>query len=542
MSESPQTFVAPLHVQSGAWWASSHGNARRTALGATATVVLLAMISWLIWISPTENPVRTAVQEVVGASPAQVATLKQDRSALLDQLVAAKEQLAESKTQLADVQQQAWTSEGQLTDAQARLASAQDALRDAEAATGGGGGSATGGGAGSSAAGGSGTGGGGGGSAAVSPGTSGDAGAGNGGGGQGSGGGAGAGDGDGTGGGSGGGSGGGATGPVPIQAPSLAEIVSPESRYFGLYTTQSPFSWSEFDDVSTKVGAQPNMAGYFQGFDQEFNATAVNRSWAKGDLPFLTWESRPIAAGNDAVVDPDYELSKIIDGDFDAYLTRWADALVANGLPMAIRLDHEMNGNWYPWAEGVNGNEKTEYVQMWQHVHDLFEARGANELVAWVWAPTRVEGVPTKNRSLEYTASLYPGDDYVDWVGMTGYLRNSPETPQSGDFRGTFGKTLDQLRQITTKPIVLAEMGAAELGTTGQAQKPRWIDSLFDELALPENDDIVGFSWFNLTATTVSSGSYLTNDWRIVSRRDSLEAFRTGIARTDTGFALRSSP
>jgi hypothetical protein len=525
LSESSQTFVAPLHVQSGAWWASSHGNARRTALGATAAVVLLAMISWLIWISPTDNPVRTAVQEAVGTSPAQVTTLKEDRSALLDQLVAAKQQLAASKTQLADVQQQAWTSEGQLTDAQARLASAQDALRDAQAATGGG--SSAGTGAGSSGSGGSG------GSAAVVPRQQGGAGSGSGSGGNG----------NGNGNGSGGtGTDGGSTGPAPITAPSLADIISPESRYFGLYTTQSPFSWSEFDDVSTKVGAQPNMAGYFQGFDQEFNATAVNRSWAKGDLPFLTWESRPIGAANDAVVDPDYELEKIIDGDFDAYLTRWADALVANGLPLAIRLDHEMNGNWYPWTEGVNGNETGEYVEMWQHVHDLFEARGANELVAWVWAPTRVEGVPMKNRSVEYTASLYPGDDYVDWVGMTGYLRNSVETPQSGDFDGTFGKTLAQLRQITSKPIILAEMGAAELGTTKDAQKPKWIDSLFAELARPENDDIIGFSWFNLTATTVSSGSYLTNDWRIASRQDSLEAFRQGIARTDTDFALETLP
>ncbi|TWX41077.1 hypothetical protein ES689_04035 [Frigoribacterium sp. ACAM 257] len=496
------------------------------------------MISWLIWISPTDNPVRTAVQEAVGTTPAQVTSLKEDRSALLDQLVAAKQQLAASKTELAEVQQQAWTSEGQLTDAQARLASAQDSLRDAQTAAGGG--STTGG----STTGGSGTGtstdggGPGGGQAVVVPGPGRDDGND-----SGDGEGAGNGDGNGNGSGDGNGSGGGGTvGPVPITAPSLADIISPESRYFGLYTAQSPFSWSEFDDVTTKIDAQPNMAGYFQGFDQEFNATAVNRSWAKGDLPFLTWESRPIAAANDAVVDPDYELSKIIDGEFDEYLTRWADALVANGLPLAIRLDHEMNGNWYPWAEGVNGNETGEYVTMWKHVHDLFEARGANELVAWVWAPTRVEGVPTKNRTVEYTDSLYPGDDYVDWVGMTGYLRNSVETPQSGDFDGTFGKTLAQLRQITTKPIILAEMGAAELGTTRDAQKPRWIDSLFAELARPENDDIIGFAWFNLTATTVSSGSYLTNDWRITSRQDSLEAFRRGIVRTDTDFALRPLP
>ena len=516
MSESAQKFVAPAHVQSGAWWAQSHGNARRTGLGATAVVVLLAMISWLIWISPSDNAVRSAVQTAVGASPSDVAELKADRSALLDQLVSAKAQLADSKTALADVQQQAWTSEGQLTAAQAKLASAQSALDQAQAAADGGSTAA------GSAAGGSG-------GAAAFSGAKGATGSG--------------GKGSGNGSGSGSGTGSGTpAGPQPVTAPSLASIIQPESRYFGLYTTQSPFSWSEFDDVSSKVGAQPNMAGYFQGWDQDFDPNAVTRAWAKGDLPFLTWESRPLKAANDQVVDPDYELGKIIDGEFDAYLTKYAQDIKTTGLPLAIRLDHEMNGNWYPWDEGVNNNTAGQYTEMWRHVHDVFEREGANDLVAWVWAPTRVEGVPTKNRTLEYTASLYPGDDYVDWVGMTGYLRSNAETPQTGDFDGTFGKTLGYLRAITDKPIVLAEIGAAELGTTKAAQKPRWIDSLFDTLADPANDDIVGFAWFNLTATTVASGSYLTNDWRIVSRQDSITAFREGIARRDTGFDLRTLP
>ncbi|WP_423917252.1 glycosyl hydrolase [Frigoribacterium sp. 2-23] len=505
MSESSQNFVTPLHVHSGVWWATSKGNARRTALGATAIAVLLAMITWLIWVSPSENAVRTAVQQAVGApTTTDIATLKADRSALLDQLLSAKTQLTASKTALAEVQQKAWSSEAQLTEAKAQLASAQASVSALENAAGSGSGSNAAGAAGSAAKGATG------GSGSVSPGKT--------------------------------GSTGGTTGPVTITAPTKAQIVNPTSRYFGLYTTQSPFSWSEFDDVSQKVKAQPNLAGYFQGWDQDFNPAAVNRAWAKGDLSLLTWESRPISASNSQVTEPDYELGKIIDGAFDDYLTRYADAIVANGLPLAIRLNHEMNGNWYPWDEGVNNNAKGDYVKMWQHVHDIFADRGANDLVAWVWAPTRAEGVPTANRTLEYTKSLYPGDEYVDWVGMTGYLRSSPETQQPGDFDGTFGKTLGYLRQITHKPILLAEIGAAELGSVAQAQKPKWIASLFDTLADPKNADIIGFAWFNLTATTVSSGSYLTNDWRIVSRQDSIDAFTAGIARTDTGFSLRRQP
>ena len=45
-----------------------------------------------------------------------------------------------------------------------------------------------------------------------------------------------------------------------------------------------------------------------------------------------------------------------------------------------------MNGNWFAWMEGVNGNQPGEYVAAWRHVHDIFTAVGATN-VSWVWCP-----------------------------------------------------------------------------------------------------------------------------------------------------------
>jgi beta-mannanase len=47
-------------------------------------------------------------------------------------------------------------------------------------------------------------------------------------------------------------------------------------------------------------------------------------------------------------------------------------------------------------------------------VHDLFAAAGARN-VTWMWSPnvTYPGAAPL--------AGLYPGDDYVDWVGLSGY-------------------------------------------------------------------------------------------------------------------------
>ncbi|WP_210417386.1 glycoside hydrolase family 26 protein [Cellulomonas sp. Y8] len=326
--------------------------------------------------------------------------------------------------------------------------------------------------------------------------------------------------------------------PTRPTAPSKAALVNPTSRYFGMYTEQAPFNWATFDDAADEVGRQQSMVGFFGGWDEAYRANAVTRAWQRGMLPMLTWESRPIASGNDVVDEPDYTLPKIIAGDFDAYLTQYAKDIASTGLPLAIRLDHEMNGVWYPWAEQtgsgapINGNGVGDYVKMWQHVHDVFEANGANQYVIWVWAPNIVNNLPAANQSTDFLRALYPGDAYVDWVGVSGYQRPPYKSDNDATFGYTFDRTLNQLREITDKKILLAEVGASEVGGT----KPAWVKSFFEGFDPGRNDDVIGFAWFNLAVTTYVDGQLATNDWRVDSRANSLEAFRTGLAGTARNF------
>lgn len=335
--------------------------------------------------------------------------------------------------------------------------------------------------------------------------------------------------------------------PTKPSAPSKAALVNPTSRYFGMYTEQAPFNWATFDDAAQQVGRQQSMVGFFGGWDESYRANAVTRAWQRGMLPMLTWESRPISSGNDVVDEPDYTLPKIINGDFDAYLTQYAKDIASTGLPLAIRLDHEMNGVWYPWAEQtgsgapINGNNVGDYVKMWQHVHDVFEANGANQYVIWVWAPNIVNNLPAANQSTEFLRALYPGDAYVDWVGVSGYQRPPYKADNDATFSYTFDRTLDQLREISDKKILLAEVGASEVGGT----KPAWVTSFFEGFDPGRNDDIIGFAWFNLAVTTYVDGQLATNDWRVDSRANSLEAFRNGLAGTARNFGgtvLASAP
>ncbi|MCW3494160.1 glycoside hydrolase family 26 protein [Microbacterium sp. SSM24] len=323
-----------------------------------------------------------------------------------------------------------------------------------------------------------------------------------------------------------------------VTAPPIASIVAPTQRYFGMYTAQAPFNFATFDDAAVKSGSRQSLVGYFGGWDQAFRGDAVVRSWERGLLPMLTWESRPIAAANDVPEDPVYALPRILDGAFDDYLRTYARDIVATGLPLAIRLNHEMNGTWYPWNEqktngsSNNGNRTGDYVAVWRHVHDIFEAEGANAFVIWTWAPNIINNLPDRHQTLEYLRSLYPGDEYVDLVGVSGYLRQPFVAANDFTFDYTFGATLDQLRALTDKPILLAEIAATENG----GKKVAWLNSVFASLGEPENADIIGLAWFNIAVTTVSQGQLVTNDWRIDSRGASLAAFRAGLASPAANF------
>lgn len=502
--------MSDLFRSTSSWWAPSSKHAKRTAVGTTAIVVALGLITWSVWISPS-SPVSTAVHHALGVKTSQEKAV--DAEALQARLTAAQKQIWKLEGQLKSSTAQSGSRGDQVAQLKAQIASLQSELGSAKAQAAAGSKSGSGStGSGSSGSGSSGSSGSGTHNASTGHGVTNPN-----------------------------------TGPskdpnpsTPVAVPSKADILNQPTRWYGLYTAQSPFNWSEYDQVSQQVGKATNMVGFFQGFDQDFNANAVQRSWANGRLPMMTWESAPAQTGNDEKYVAGYTNQDIISGKFDAYLTKYAQALKANGQPMVIRLDHEMNGSWYNWSEGADQkNAAGSYVAMWKHVHDVFQANGANDYVVWNWAPSRIDKLGNaKYQTLDYMKNYYPGADYVDWVGMSGYYRTASETPS---FANTFGATVGQLRQVAPgKQILLSEIGATETGTTvSNGQKSKWITSLFDALADPANSDIIGFSYFSETATTVVDGVRSTNDWRLNSRSDSLQAFVDGIKRTDIDYDLQ---
>jgi beta-mannanase len=144
-----------------------------------------------------------------------------------------------------------------------------------------------------------------------------------------------------------------------------------------------------------------------------------------------------------------------------------------------LRFNHEMNGWWFPWAEGrtstgvVNGNSPGDYVKAWRHVHDIFTRVGATN-VSWLWSPNIV----AVNTNYADLASVYPGDAYVDWTGVDGYNWGTSDPDFDWQsFADVFGDIYPKLA-AKGKPIIIGEMASDEVG----GSKAQWIDDIIPTL------------------------------------------------------------
>lgn len=294
---------------------------------------------------------------------------------------------------------------------------------------------------------------------------------------------------------------------VVVQAAVPTEAATPRKLYLGVAVPGAPWDMSELNRFESDAGHRATLVAYYTGWRDEFNRYAFDAIAARGSIPFVTWE--PWDYTNGTTNQPSYRLSAIASGAWDAYITRWAQAARAWGKPFGVRFAHEMNGNWYPWAEGVNGNVAGDFVKAWRRVRGIFRSVGATNVV-WIWSPNVVAPNTTP------LSGLFPGDPDVDYVGIDGYNAGTA-LPWGGwkTFNQLFGETLRQVRALSRKQVMLSEVASAEAG----GSKAAWINDLFN--GLDSNPDIFAFVWFNWNKEA---------DWRIQSSDTARRAFATGMA------------
>ena len=243
---------------------------------------------------------------------------------------------------------------------------------------------------------------------------------------------------------------------------------------------------------AASIGRKPNLIGQYVAWNTPFPAQPVARAWSYGALSYLAWEPYSVS------------VQSIADGHSDGYVTQFAKAVRALNDPVALSFGHEMNGFWYPW--GTTHTTPAEFVAAWRRIHNLFAQAGASNVI-WVWNPNDIFPVPQIQLK-----PYYPGNAYVDWIGVTGYFSTTgPHT-----YAQLYAPTIAEVRSFTSKPFIIAET-SIETGPSEVLCARQLI--LRTVMAHPR---MLGLIWFDYDKTNV--------DWRVESRPIVESAVRTDLS------------
>jgi mannan endo-1,4-beta-mannosidase len=262
---------------------------------------------------------------------------------------------------------------------------------------------------------------------------------------------------------------------IPAAFLTRSELsgASPAVRYLGVYERGTPQSYAGIASFAAATGVTPNIVMYYSSWQESFQTSFATAAEEHGATPLVQINPYNVS------------LAAIASGQYDAYLTSYAQAVRAYKHQVIMSFGHEMNGDWYPWAYGHTSSQ--DFVAAWRHLVTLFRSQGANN-VTWLWTVNIVitaGGIPSPG-------PWWPGSSYVNWVGIDGYYSNPSMT-----FATLFGPTITAVKELTRDPILIAETAATP--AAGQSAK---IQDLFQGIG---TYGLLGFVWFEVQPWSIDT-------------------------------------
>lgn len=287
-----------------------------------------------------------------------------------------------------------------------------------------------------------------------------------------------------------------------------AALASPQGPYeptTGCYVG----AYVELDNnVAADIGNFEQVIGkkhatYFRyvGYGQPFPYQWVKELHSKGAVPHIAWE-------------PNEGLAAVKDDD---YLHGWAQAAARAGRPIFLRYASEMNGNWMAYS-----GDADLYIAKWRMVYKIMHEEAPN--VVMIWCPY---ATPTKTIPM-----YYPGDDYVDWVGVNIYsvlhASGDPAQPPSDDPRELLKFVYDMF--AARKPIAVCEYAATHYCV---ATKTECVDFALENMTKMYQSLTAQFprvrmiNWFSVNT---EAGNLAHNNYSVTDNPRVLEAYQKLIA------------
>ncbi len=215
----------------------------------------------------------------------------------------------------------------------------------------------------------------------------------------------------------------------------------------------------------------------------KLSQNAINEITKAGAIPFIRLMPRSSFDYNNP--EKIYTLQNIVNGEFNKDLINLANQVKNLKFPVLITFAPEPNGNWFKWSGVFNNNKNCAhesdkckgpklYKQAYKHIINIFRKQNVKN-VTWFFH-VNLPSVP--NESWNKPKNYYPGDDYIDWIGVSIYGALTPQEDWIKFENILKQNYIDVLEISQNKPIALLEFGVTDYHPKGN--KAIWLTKAVD--------------------------------------------------------------
>ena len=231
-----------------------------------------------------------------------------------------------------------------------------------------------------------------------------------------------------------------------------------------------------------------NYTEYQQKVDEYIAAVEGNLRYAqKTERAIELTLQTPLARKNSSA----NMIYEILNGEYDQFIESYTKMISKySDVTVLFRPFNEMNGDWCNYSAFHTSRDPQIYVELYKYLYKKFNEAGCTNTI-WIWNPNE-RSFPNYKWNSE--ALYYPGDEYVDVYGITGYNTGtyySGETWRS--FNEIYTPIYERAIKLNDKPIMITEFSCSEIG----GNKTKWIEDMFK--VLPKFNRIKVGIWWHAT-------------------------------------------
>ncbi|HYL78622.1 MAG TPA: glycosyl hydrolase [Bryobacteraceae bacterium] len=227
---------------------------------------------------------------------------------------------------------------------------------------------------------------------------------------------------------------------------------------------------------------------------------ALQGDISHGRVPVISWVCDGSVPNSDHVIASG-------DANEDAIITATARALAQYPGPVLLRWFWEFNvlGNNQS-CRGDTGGTPTQqvyadFIGAWRRIRQLFQTAGASNVV-FLWNP----GHYTADANADDPHGFYPGNDYVDWIGLDTYQDSTSATFATNiePFYSDFSQA-----QYAGKPLMVGENGSQNWSEHSQEFQAAYLQGLLSDLQENRFPQLKAYCYFDSAG---QHGSWILDD------------------------------